>query len=322
MGNRNANEQNNNGFNEQILPQNAGNAQMRDPPSVKKVFAVRNPINIKKQTLSLEKNVSSQNQYYLKFNYDALVNFNCYINFHVSKNSAKPLIPKDNSQDNYILSYIPSTAMASKSITLKNIPKGENMEFFEKDAIIDIEFLKNNKSENSENETYDLSIEIVPIFEVGSQEYNEKNEIVFLSLCQLELDDAERHGYGIKIESQKLKTYGMWIEVHEIFDCSLDNGECLICCAALRNTIFLPCYHSCTCNMCAHSLKMRNNSCPICKNPINDLLILETDDNKNTVPSSDINELNNNEIINVRDSERSNNENNGDDENNYMNHQE
>ena len=87
MGNRNANEQNNNGFNEQILPQNAGNAQMRDPPSVKKVFAVRNPINIKKQTLSLEKNISSPNQYYLKFNYDALVNFNCYINFHVSKNS-------------------------------------------------------------------------------------------------------------------------------------------------------------------------------------------------------------------------------------------
>ena len=40
---------------------------MRDPPSVKKVFAVRNPINIKKQTLSLEKNVSSPNQYYLKF---------------------------------------------------------------------------------------------------------------------------------------------------------------------------------------------------------------------------------------------------------------
>ena len=114
----------------------------------------------------------------------------------------------------------------------------------------------------------------------------------------------------------------MWIEVHDIFDCSLDNGECLICCAALRNTIFLPCYHSCTCNMCAHSLKMRNNSCPICKNPINDLLILETDDNKNAVTSSDVNELNNNEIINVRDSERSNNENIGDDENNYMNHHE
>lgn len=323
MGNRNANDQNNDGFQEHILPQNGGNNQNRDPPSVKKVFAVRNPINIQKQTLALEKDINSQNQYYIKFKYDSLVNFNCYINFHVSKNAAKPLIPKENiydSQDNYILSYLPSTDATSKSIAIKNLPKGENMEFFEKNALIDIDFFKNNKIEAEEKDKInDVSIELVPIFEPGSAEYGEKNEVVFLSLCQLELDDSDSHGYGIKIESQKLKTYGMWIEIHDIFDCSLENGECLICCAELRNTIFLPCYHSCTCNMCAHSLKMRNNACPICKNPINDLLILETEDKKNTGASTDVND--NNEIINVRDSDGTFNENN-DDENNIMNHQE
>ena len=70
----------------------------------------------------------------------------------------------------------------------------------------------------------------------------------------------------------------MWLDIHDVYNSSLDTGECLICCSAYRNTVFLPCNHSCTCNTCAHSLKMRNNPCPICKNQIKDLLILEVDE--------------------------------------------
>ena len=66
----------------------------------------------------------------------------------------------------------------------------------------------------------------------------------------------------------------------DIFNCALDSGECLICCTELRNTVFLPCKHSCTCNTCAHSLRMRNSTCPICKKPINDLLIIDVEEDK------------------------------------------
>lgn len=76
--------------------------------------------------------------------------------------------------------------------------------------------------------------------------------------------------------------------MHEVFNCGLDTGECLICCSALRNTIFLPCKHSCTCNSCAHSLRMRNNPCPICKNDIDDLLILETEDDKKAIEPENV----------------------------------
>jgi hypothetical protein len=292
MGNRNANDdQNNNvningGVHEHILIQNDNNnsQQKIDPPSVKKVYAVRNPIFIKKTSLSLEKDAGPSNLFYIKFNYDSLVDFNCYINFEVSKNNAKPLIPKEGANgDNYILSYLPSINFVSKSIAIKNLPKGENMEFFEKEAVIDIDYFKNNKSQNidSKDPVYDVSIELVPILDENN---GNKNEIVYLSLCNLEQkEDLERHPHSLKIELQRLKTFGMWIDIHDIYNSSLDNGECLICCSALRNTIFLPCYHACTCNTCAHSLKMRNNPCPICKNPIKDLLILEVDEKVNNI---------------------------------------
>jgi hypothetical protein len=337
MGNRNANEEQNNNINinggvhEHILIQNDNNnnnnSQAKiDPPSVKKVYAVRNPIFIKKTSLVLEKDAGPSNLYYIKFNYDSLVNFNCYINFEVSKNYSKPLVPKEiPNAENYILSYMPSINFVSKSIAIRNLPKGENMEFFEKDAVIDIDYFKNNKSQNDNNEKekiYDVSIELVPILDENN---DNKNEIVYLSLCNLEQkEDLERHPHCLKIELQKLKTYGMWIDIHDIYNSSLDNGECLICCTNLRNTIFLPCYHACTCNTCAHSLKMRNNPCPICKINIKDLLILEVDEKVNNV------NLNNNNLnMNYEDEEKNelknadvldvNENNNIMNENNYIN---
>ena len=330
MGNRNGNEENNNlnnGVHEQILVQNGqNNAQAKiDPPSVKKIRAVRNPISIKKTSLLLEKDAGS-NLYYIKFNYNSLVNFNCYINFEVSKNPAKPLVPKDiTNSDNYILSYIPSDKFVSKSIVIKNLPKGGNMEFFEKEAAIDIDYFKENKIENiineqNKNDIYDVSIELVPIFD---ETENNKNEVVFVSLCTLETNEIERHPHSLKIELQRLKTFGMWIDIHDIYNSSLDNGECLICCTNLRNTIFLPCRHACTCNTCAHSLKMRNNPCPICKNPIKDLLILDVDEKSNIINfnnDNNIDEGKNGNIIEINDKNNnilnniSNNDNMADDE--------
>ena len=332
MGNRNGNEENNNmnnGVHEQILVQNGqNNAQAKiDPPSVKKIHAVRNPISIKKTSLILEKDAGPSNIYYIKFNYSSLVDFNCYINFEVSKNPNKPLVPKDiTNSDNYILSYIPSDKFVSKSIVIKNLPKGENKEFLEKEAVIDIDYFKENKIDNTineqnKNDIYDVSIELVPIFD---EIENNKNEVVFVSLCTLETNEIERHPHSLKIELQRLKTFGMWIDIHDIYNSSLDNGECLICCTNLRNTIFLPCRHACTCNTCAHSLKMRNNPCPICKNPIKDLLILEVDEKSNNINFNtdnnnidlgnndnmiDINEKNNNILNHI-----SNNDNIADDE--------
>ena len=282
MGNRNANEQNDDNNirdNEQILIQNDANNPLGkiEPPSVKQIFAVRNPFSIKKTSLILEKDANQLNLFYIKFEYDSLYNFNCYINFEVSKNPSKKLNPKQiTDPDDYVLAYNPSAAFESKKILIKNLPKGESVEFFEKEAVVDIEYFKSNKSEKKERNTFDMSIELVPI--IDNENNINYNEIVFVSLCNFEQEEIEKHPHSLKIEQQKLKTYGMWIDLHDIYNSSLERGECLICCSISTNTIFLPCNHACTCNSCAHSLKMRNSPCPICKKQINDIVILEVDE--------------------------------------------
>ena len=50
---------------------------------------IKNPILLLKDTLSLEQDAISKTKYYLKFNYDSLLNFNCFINFKVKKNPSK-----------------------------------------------------------------------------------------------------------------------------------------------------------------------------------------------------------------------------------------
>ena len=156
----------------------------------------------------------------------------------------------------------------------------------------------------------------MPIYDKDDNLKNQ-NEIVFVSLCNLEQNEIENHPHSIKIELQKLKTYGMWIDIHDIYNSSLENGECLICCSALRNTIFLPCRHACTCDTCAHSLKMRNNPCPICKKAIKDLLILDVDEQNNFKQNLNTNDdIENNDENNLLISDNNNAINNN--ENDYQ----
>ena len=117
-------------------------------------YAIRNPIYLKKETLSLEKDAENNNIYYIKFNYDSLVDFDLYINFNVqlNKQGKKTLLPNTN-ENQHLLSYVPSQNFQSKGITFKNLPKGENIPFFEPQAFIDINYFDNNKISNPETLT-------------------------------------------------------------------------------------------------------------------------------------------------------------------------
>ena len=299
-----------------------------NPPAMKKTYPIKNPIYLKKETLSLEKDAENIGIYYIKFNYDSLVDFDMYINFNVQINSQgkKTLLPNTN-ENQHLLSYLPSQNFQNKGIIFKKLPRGENIPFFEQQAFIDINYFENNKipnreivnnnnvnnennqTDNNNNYYYDICIEMVPLFDENSVEFKEKNEISFITLCKILTEENETHHHIIKSELQRLKTFDMFIDIYDIFNCALDTGECLICCAEIRNTVFLPCKHSCTCKNCAHSLRMRNSSCPICKTPINDLLIIEVEqdkanDNNNNIETN-FNETNERNIDNniMNDSE-------------------
>ena len=315
MGNRNMNGlQNNNGLNlngegneQNLIPaEEQQNQIIQERATTKKILAVRLPVILRKQSLTLEEDAVTQNKWYIKFNYDSLVNLDCYIYFNVSQKSINQTI--HNSLKNHNLAYFPSTNLSSKGICIKNLTRGENMAFFNKDAFIDLNYYFNSKLEIVNS--FDVCIEFAPIFPPGSPELADNNEIIFVSLCNFE-KHKDDNSYVIKCALQRLRTHNYWIDFHDIFDNALEGGLCLICCSAIRNTIFLPCKHAGCCDKCGSEIKLRFKPCPICKTPIDDLLIIDSDEKKidGDIVESDVDTSNNNNILPDMSHTESNNEN-------------
>ena len=231
---------------------------------------VRNPVLLFKDSLTLEKDAISQKKYYIKFKYDSLLNFNCYINFKVKKNISKKNITNiiNNSPEKYELAFI-SISQSPSPIIVKNLVKGENKEFFDQNAFFDIdEFNKDIIGENEKE--FDISIEMVPILEKNSNDFKNKNEILLVNLCNLFIHNGH---YEIKVMKQEFKSHGLWFNLYDIFDSS-NNGLCLICYNNKCNTIVTPCNHSFACVLCANHIKNNEKKCPICKKEVTDIIII------------------------------------------------
>ena len=121
-------------------------------PLLKTIIKVKNPFYLLKESFHLEKDVN-KNIYYIKFKYDSLINFNCYINFNVKKNVQRNNLKL---KDDYELCYIPTDKFVEKNIVVKNLSKGKNKDFQNENAFLDFDYLEQNttriKEENNEYE--------------------------------------------------------------------------------------------------------------------------------------------------------------------------
>ena len=109
-------------------------------PHLKTIIKVKNPFYLLKESFHLEKDVN-KNIYYIKFKYDSLINFNCYINFNVKKNMQRNNLKL---KDDYELCYIPTDKFVEKNIVVKNLPKGKNQDFQNENALLDFDYLEQN----------------------------------------------------------------------------------------------------------------------------------------------------------------------------------
>ena len=260
------------GNQENLIPFAEQNHIVQDRTISKKILAARLPSNLDKRTLSLELDYLSPDKCYLKFIYDSLFDLDIYINFNVTERaefSAENI--------NHKLAYSPSANFARKGFYIHGLEAGEKKEFFDKNTIFDIRDYFEDKLEIQNS--YDVCIEFVPLFPPGSPETADNNEIIFVTLCNFERHQDDNN-YIIKCIKQRLRTHKIWIDLYDIFDSALEGGLCLICCSERRNTIFLPCKHACCCNKCGSEIKYRFKPCPICKTPIDDLLIVNSDEKK------------------------------------------
>lgn len=214
---------------------------MLGQPKMKKTLAIKNPVFLKRNSLKLERDSLQAGKYYIKFKYDALVDFT--INILTNATELKP-----ESKDSRQLFISPED---SQPLTFQGF-KGQEVEFLEEGCLVNIEDLLARQAD------YHIVIEMVPKIKTN-------DPVAFYTLCKILEERTSESSYRIKIESQRLLAQGMYMEVHEIFSSTREMGECLICFEKTSNTILLPCKHSC-CSNCAHGLRMRNLPCPMCKN--------------------------------------------------------
>ncbi|XP_050373928.1 probable E3 ubiquitin-protein ligase LUL4 [Argentina anserina] len=66
--------------------------------------------------------------------------------------------------------------------------------------------------------------------------------------------------------------YGIATSAVEGFDDNDPGKECVICMTEPKDTAVLPCRHMCMCSDCAKELRIQSNKCPICRQPIEELI--------------------------------------------------
>ncbi|XP_030548201.2 probable E3 ubiquitin-protein ligase LUL4 [Rhodamnia argentea] len=75
---------------------------------------------------------------------------------------------------------------------------------------------------------------------------------------------------GVRYELREL--YGLGSSSAESYNDNDPGKECVICMTEPKDTAILPCRHLCMCNECARALTHQSNKCPICRQPIEELI--------------------------------------------------
>ncbi|KAF9681617.1 hypothetical protein SADUNF_Sadunf05G0020500 [Salix dunnii] len=107
------------------------------------------------------------------------------------------------------------------------------------------------------------------------------------------LDINNEGHFEVKVVKQILWIDGIHYELREIFGIANSDGagvdetdsgkECIICMTEPKDTAVLPCRHMCLCSGCAKELRSRSDRCPICRQPIQELMEIKLILNKEPV---------------------------------------
>ena len=226
--------------------------------NIKHTKTYESPILIKPNDIKFERDSIKFNIYYIVFKYSSSLMFDVNFYFNCSFDIEKQIISS-------------SDKLKNLNKNINDIKPGNNELFMEKNCSIDLEFFYNNKI--IDKNFYDMIIECI-IFK-----NKPKNQIKckLFNICKI-IKIQDKNEFKCKIESQKLFIKKKLFDMHNIFGLEGDfegNKECEVCYNNLKNTIFLPCYHSYACEQCAILVRLRGNKCPLCRHKINDFLLID-----------------------------------------------
>ena len=232
--------------------------------NIKHTKTYKFPILIKPNDIKFEKDSIKLNLYYIVIKYSSSLIFDINIYFDCSFDLQKQIITSSNTFKDLNLNF-------------KNIKPGNNELFMEKNCSIDLEFFLKNKT--TYKNYYDMIIECI----VYKNKTQNQIKCKLFNICKI-IKIQEKNDFKCKIDNQKLFIKNKLFDMNNIFGLEGDfeeNKECEVCYNNLRNTIFLPCYHSYACEQCAILVRLKGNKCPLCRHKINDFLLIDNINKKN-----------------------------------------
>ena len=218
--------------------------------------AFQNPIKIVRNSITLEQDAYNRSFYYISFEYtcDRTVYANIYFNTEFNPSN------KDTP-------FIPSPPFINKTINIC-FQAGQNVKFQDPNLKMDMEYFIRNR-------VYDKKL-IDLILELYVMDENRQSvECTLATFCSITFKPGT-YDYKIKYLYQKVKVRGsQWYHIEDIYGLTTEDNLCSICCVNPRNTFFLPCKHSYTCQECAILIRAKDDKCPICREKISDSVILK-----------------------------------------------
>ncbi|KAK9161277.1 hypothetical protein Syun_007618 [Stephania yunnanensis] len=240
-----------------------------DHQSAKKI---RNDVNVQKDSIRVEVDGENSECHVVSFTLDAMVDGSITI-FYFAKEGAdhkfSPLYPD---------AHTPVKLQFQKGLGQKILqPSGTGIDlnFF---AVDDL----------SKPSTGEDIFPLVIVAEAGSEtllteeQVNQHPPTSNAQITQAVLEKNSAGCFQVKVIKQILSVDGVRYELREIygignsdkesFDDNDPGKECVICMSEPKDTAILPCRHMCICSECAKELRLQTNKCPICRQPIEELI--------------------------------------------------
>ncbi|XWS09036.1 hypothetical protein CRYUN_Cryun40dG0051000 [Craigia yunnanensis] len=254
------------------------------PPYVEHQNAkkVRNDVNVHKDTLKLEVDEQNPDNHLVSFVFDALFDGSITI-FYFAKEELNcrfvPLFPEAYEPVKVTFQKGPGQRFQQPSGT------GIDLGFFELDDL-------SKPSPGEDVFPLVISAETCMLPHSSDEHIDDpaQNTSAHMQITQAILEKNNGNSFQVKVIRQILWVNGVRYELREIFgigssaavegfDDSDPGKECVICMTEPKDTAVLPCRHMCMCSECAKALRLQSNKCPICRQPIEELIEIKINSN-------------------------------------------
>ncbi|KAF9678054.1 hypothetical protein SADUNF_Sadunf08G0172000 [Salix dunnii] len=274
---------------------------------------VRNDVNVHKDTLKVEIDVSNPDHHLVSFVFDALFDgrvrrqilwvagarYELYEIYGIGSLAFILIFPDLFQESIYIVTifyfakeeqdgkFIPAFPEAHLPEKI-SFQKGLGQKFRQPSGTgIDLGFfeLDDLSKSSPEEDVFPLVIAaetFLPVDLTNENDDSVPNTLRHMQITQAVLEKKNGDNFHVRVIRQILWVAGVRYELREIygigssategFDDSDPGKECVICMTEPKDTAVLPCRHMCMCGECAKELRLQSNKCPICRQPIEQLI--------------------------------------------------